>query len=387
MRVKEKSGSCDIEGRAHLGNTVNQTSLTGVTPRQAAEKDTHCGDSGPVSTAESITGNARTSLPTDRLFEFRFESIGGLGAHAAGQILATASVLGMGMNGAHFSSYGSEKKGSVVRSYIRLGPADKPIRSSAPVAQPDVIVVFHAALLNAPATYAGLRSNGTLIYAGAAEDPIPDAFTRLPKSVRIVRVDALRIAIETKSRPNAVFLGTLSAQFPFLREDIVLDYLTREFARKHPAAVASNEKAFRRGATEAEVIPSMGTGTEDLPPVPSEPLWGYSTAPIGGVLPTPGNSAWNDLSTARMGMLPVLDSSRCIHCAMCDMVCPDFCFVWSEKRDGNTITTHLEGIDYRYCKGCMRCIESCPTGALTQQPEHAGMASQLRVPLFPDLIP
>jgi len=48
------------------------------------------------------------SLPhTDRYFELRFESIGGLGAHAAGQILATAAVLRMGLNGAHFSSYGS----------------------------------------------------------------------------------------------------------------------------------------------------------------------------------------------------------------------------------------------------------------------------------------
>ena len=51
------------------------------------------------------------SLPhKDRFFELRFESIGGLGAHAAGQILATAAVLRMGFNGAHFSSYGSEKK-------------------------------------------------------------------------------------------------------------------------------------------------------------------------------------------------------------------------------------------------------------------------------------
>lgn len=358
-----------------------------MNPRQTADGATDGSGSGGGSAAESVTGEAYRELPADRLFEMRFESIGGLGAHAAGQILATAAVLGMGMNGAHFSSYGSEKKGSVVRSFIRLGPEDRPIRSSAPVAQPDVIVVFHAALLNVPATYAGLRKNGTLIYAGAPDDPIPEAFSNLPKSARIVRVDALRIAIEVKSRPNAVFLGTLSVLFPFLKTDVVLDYLSEEFARKHPGAVASNEKAFRRGATEAVIMPAIGTAEEDLPPPQSEPLWGYATAPMGGVLPTPGNSAWNDLSTARMGLLPVLDSERCINCAMCDMVCPDFCFVWSEQNDGTTITTHLEGIDYRYCKGCMRCIESCPTGALTQEPERAGMANKLRVPLFPDQIP
>ncbi len=45
-------------------------------------------------------------------FEIRFESVGGLGANLAGQVLASALVLGQGFNGAHFSTYGSEKKGS-----------------------------------------------------------------------------------------------------------------------------------------------------------------------------------------------------------------------------------------------------------------------------------
>src|SRR5512146_2096265 len=81
------------------------------------------------------------SLPhPSQFFEIRFESIGGLGAHAAGQVLATAAVLRMGLNGAHFSSYGSEKKGSLVRSFVRLGPSDRPIRTSAPVETPDGVV-------------------------------------------------------------------------------------------------------------------------------------------------------------------------------------------------------------------------------------------------------
>jgi Pyruvate/2-oxoacid:ferredoxin oxidoreductase gamma subunit len=97
------------------------------------------------------------SLPhADRFFEIRLESIGGLGAHAAGQVLATAAVLRMGLNGAHFSSVGSERKGSLVRSFVRLGRVDRPIRTSAPVEAPDAVVVFHAALLHNPATLAGL---------------------------------------------------------------------------------------------------------------------------------------------------------------------------------------------------------------------------------------
>jgi pyruvate ferredoxin oxidoreductase gamma subunit len=104
--------------------------------------------------------NIEVSLPhPGRFFELRFESIGGLGAHAAGQILATAAVLRMGLNGAHFSSYGSEKKGSLIRSFIRLGAPGQLIRTSAPVESPDVIVVFHNALLDHPATLAGMRGS------------------------------------------------------------------------------------------------------------------------------------------------------------------------------------------------------------------------------------
>ncbi len=39
-------------------------------------------------------------------FEIRLDSIGGLGAHLAGQILGELAVLKMGLNALHFSSYG-----------------------------------------------------------------------------------------------------------------------------------------------------------------------------------------------------------------------------------------------------------------------------------------
>ncbi len=330
--------------------------------------------------------NGQVSLPhPDRFFEFRFESIGGLGAHAAGQILATAVVLRMGLNGAHFSSYGSEKKGSVIRSFIRLGAPEQPIRTSAPVESPDVIVVFHGALLDHPATLAGMRDGGTLIFTGPEGDS-PAGLTRLPSTVRIIRVDAQRIAMEERSRPNAVLIGTLAAAVPFLDSDILLEALSDEFAQKHPEAVATNERAFRRGAEEFEILPQVGTASGDLPIIRSSPLWGYETAPMGGIIPAAGNMVWNDLSASRTGWLPVLDPAKCIHCAMCDMVCPDLCLVWTIEGSGPVPTAaHLVGVDYRYCKGCLRCVESCSTGALSREAETPGLAERLRVPLFPHL--
>lgn len=324
-------------------------------------------------------------MPTDRFFEVRFESIGGLGAHAAGQVLGTAAVLRMGLNGAHFSSYGSEKKGSVVRSFVRLGPAGMPVRTSAPVETPDGIVVFHAALLRNPATFGGLRKDGALIY-NAPAGPIPEPLTALPKTARVIRVDALGIAVAEKSRPNAVLLGTLCAVFPFLKADDVLHALTEEFAGKHPEAVASNTRAFQRGAAEFEVHEDVGRAEGDLPVIRSESVLGYETQPPGGVITEAGNTAWNDLSLSRTGWIPMLDHDKCIHCGSCDLVCPDLCLVWGDGAEGGKFERELMGIDYRYCKGCLRCVESCPSGALTRVAETPGLADEHRVPLFPDIV-
>src|ERR1700750_2785004 len=61
-------------------------------------------------------------------FEIRLESIGGLGANLAGKMLAEAGVLSLGLKGSSFSSYGSEKKGSPVKSFIRFCDPDVEIR-------------------------------------------------------------------------------------------------------------------------------------------------------------------------------------------------------------------------------------------------------------------
>ena len=326
------------------------------------------------------------SLPNGaEFFEIRFESIGGLGAHVAGKIVAAAAVLRMNMNGAHFSSYGSEKKGSVVRSFIRLAPADKAIRTSAPIEEPDVIVVFHSGLLAHPATLSGLKADGVLIYAGQEGD-VPEGLSRVPRTATVIRVDAQKIAIAEKSRENAVLIGTLAEAIPLLDRQCVQDALDATFAGKSEAVVAANGRAFDRGADEIEIIENIGQCDGAVPTMSSNPVWGYRTAPIGGVLPTPGNTAHNDLHTSRTGWMPVLDRDKCIDCGMCDMVCPDLCLVWSTHtgEDGKPLVK-LDGIDYQYCKGCMRCVETCSTAAMTREAELPGKADELRIPLFPDL--
>jgi len=80
-------------------------------------------------------------------------------------------------------------------------------------------------------------------------------------------------------------------------------------------------------------------------------------------------------------MMPHFHEDKCIHCAACDNVCPDFCFVWDEKPDKKgRPQMFLQGIDYQYCKGCLKCVIACPTDALSKSREDDGYADRHRTP-------
>ena len=40
----------------------------------------------------------------------------------------------------------------------------------------------------------------------------------------------------------------------------------------------------------------------------------------------------------------------------------------------------LQGIDYQYCKGCLKCVQACPTDALSEMLKQCGYAEENRVP-------
>lgn len=165
--------------------------------------------------SESIPGAG-----PDGFFGIRFESIGGLGAHLAGQILAEAGVLGCGLNGSHFSSYGSEKKGSPVRSYVRFCAPEVAIRRSDPIEHPQVVVLFHAALTGQASVTAGLVPGGTVV-ANTRLSPT-EARARLgARDATIATVDALQIAVEESTRVNSAMLGAVARACPFLDADVV----------------------------------------------------------------------------------------------------------------------------------------------------------------------
>lgn len=293
-----------------------------------------------------------------RSYGIRFESIGGLGADAAAQALAAAAVLKLGLDGAHLSPGRLERKGSHVRSFVRVSPLEQPMDS---IAKVDAIVVFHPALVRRTETFAGLRADGVLIY-NAPPKVVPEELAALPATARAIRVDAAGIAAKEKCEMAAPLMGALCASLGFLDADAVMESFCKG--------------AFQRGAKELETLSAVGTAEGDLAPLPT----------LFALAPQPASTIWNDLSAARSGFLPAFNRERCIHCAMCDMVCPDLCLVWEKGEEGGRFQRELTGVDYRYCKGCLRCVETCPASAMLKKAETAGLAERLAVPLFPDLV-
>jgi pyruvate ferredoxin oxidoreductase gamma subunit len=313
-------------------------------------------------------------------FEIRLESIGGLGANLAGKMLAEAGVLGLGLNGSNFSSYGSEKKGSPVKSFVRFCDSDVQIRDHSPVEQPHVVGVFHEALYKTVDVVSGLNSDGIVLVNSTRE------FDDIKKELHLeygtlAIIDALTIAVEEKTKVNTAMLGALYRICDFLDPDSMRNVIRKTFEKKYPHLVEPNIRTFDRGFNEVQFktyeTPESADGKAFSRPLP---LLGYITQDLGGVLTTQANSVLKDLSGSRQGFLPKYEGEQCIHCAACDTVCPDFCFVWEEGEDKRgRKQMFLKGIDYQYCKGCLKCVEACPTTALSDLREMNGYAEENRV--------
>jgi len=309
-------------------------------------------------------------------FNIRLESIGGYGANIAGKMLAEAGVLYQGLNGSNFSSYGSEKKGSPVKSFIRFAEPDTPIRISSPIEEPHIVCIFHEALIRTQPVVDGIRPGGVVI-VNTRKTPAEIQRVLNLEDVTIGTFDAMAIAVETGSRVNMAVLGAIARVADFLDPEAIKAMITDTFTKKYPMTVPGNLRCFDRGYAEVQLA-YFGPSDDRAAGARRQnaAAYGYQNMPIGGVIVNPGNMAAKDLSASRQGFLPAFNRETCIDCAQCDMVCPDYCFVWEQGVDkrGRPAMV-LKGIDYQYCKGCLKCVEACPTDALQDLREEDGYAA------------
>lgn len=315
-------------------------------------------------------------------FEIRLESIGGLGANLAGKMLAEAGVEGAGLNGVSFSSYGSEKKGSPVKAHIRFCNLDTPIRDTSSVERPHIVGIFQEALAKTVNVISGIYEDSTvLVNSRKTPAELKEQLKLLGGTIAVV--DATGIALEEKNRVNMAMLGAMFRLCPFLDPKTMKEVIRKSLESKYPQMVAPAIATFERGYQEVTIETFALPEGMSMPAFTraDTPVLGYETQPIGGLVINPGNSILKDLSISRSGMMPHFNLDACIHCAQCDNVCPDNCFVWEEQPDKKgRLQMFLQGIDYQYCKGCLKCVHACPTDALSGEREEDGVAAANRVP-------
>lgn len=303
-------------------------------------------------------------------YEMRLESIGGLGANLCGKLLGELGAKYLGLNAAAFSSYGSEKRGSPVKSFVRFSAPERDILHNSPVERPHMLVLFHHAL-----------SKTLPVTAGVEEDCIVVVNTSFePEQMReelalyggtVCCVDALSLALETKSRVNMVMLGAVAKASGFIPLEAVKNMVSDTLGKKYPALLENNLKGIMMGYDNVKIKSFEPDGRfEKVPFREIKSKWGYKNAPLGGANPHFGSTVSNDLSPSREGYIPLFIFEKCIHCGLCDSTCPDMVFQFTEGEYKGKRAMLNRGLDYHHCKGCLRCVEVCPTEALVAAKEN-----------------
>ena len=313
-------------------------------------------------------------------YEIRLESIGGLGANLCGKMLGELGVKYLDVNSSSFSSYGSEKTGTPVKGFIRYCQKEKEIRVHSPVVEPDLLVVFHQALLKDKSVWKGCSKSTSVIVALEAGQ---QHFTKEKGQVGVFYgVEAQRIAMETHSRINVVMLGAALNVMGLKSLEPGEQICRGTLGKKYPDALEGNLLGIKRGYEEVRALENMAesaaeeSGKQDnelqesddgRQQQGSEPQeWGYETAPIGGINPRFGSTVIADLSPSRQGYIPIFIKERCINCGLCHSTCPDMVFQFAKGQYKGREMMVNQGLDYYHCKGCLRCVDVCPVNALVQ---------------------
>ena len=334
-------------------------------------------------------------------YEVRLESIGGLGANLCGKMLGELGLKYLDVNSSSFSSYGSEKTGTPVKGFVRYCNKEKEIRVHSPVTEPDLLVVFHQALLKDETVLKGCSEETAIIIA--LEPGQEKTLGKLAEYAHgaCYGLEAQRIAMETHSRINVVMLGAalkvMGVEDLSVGEQICKDTL----GKKYPEALEGNLEGMRRGYEEVRELKSAhisghhavenqedannqaaeksypkrqeSTGKKQQTGAAGQsPAWGYATAPIGGINPRFGSSVVSDLSPSRQGYIPLFIKERCINCGLCFSACPDMVFQFAKGEYKGREMMVNQGLDYYHCKGCLRCVDVCPVNALVRgvESEH-----------------
>ncbi len=275
-------------------------------------------------------------------------ALGGDGANMAAKMLFDLGCEKLGLDGGYDAKYGSEKKGTPTDVSVRFCVLGNPVRQSGPTDSPHILVIFHSDLIRPLELNRGLQAGATCIVNTS----------RTPEDIRnelrlhdghVVCVEATRIAYANRSRLNMPLVAVLAKELGFPLEE-----LKRRIATKWPRVAEKNLAAFNEAigkashaAFEANRYPLVSAAVKRGP-------IGWRNMLNGGAIDALTHSTvGRDNRLAGRGNVPEFHPESCTSCGICLTVCSDpGGLLW---KDGK-----MQGIDERFCKGCMRCVEVCP---------------------------
>jgi pyruvate ferredoxin oxidoreductase gamma subunit len=290
--------------------------------------------------------------------------LGGDGANMAAKLLFKIAVLKLDLDGGYDARYGSEKTGTPTDVSIRLCKFGIPVRESGPNRRPHILSVFREKLIVSQGLVHGLQPNATVMVNTSRS---PHEIREILKlhSGKVITLDATRIALETKSRMNMPMLAMLCDQLGFPTEVV-----KQGVAEKWPRARAANLAAFDQAVGQAR-SESFEPASEYplVEPATVTPAIGYSNLLNGGAIDALTHILTPSPDAEPLGRVPVFVAELCTHCGLCLVPCPEpGSIVWKDKK--------MMAINPVYCKGCMQCVEICPTtkrGKALLEPELAAV--------------
>ncbi len=137
--------------------------------------------------------------------ELRIHGRGGQGSVTAAELIATAAVTA-GVYSQAFPAFGVERRGAPVQAFVRF--SDEKIRLRSQIYEPDYIIVQDSTLIHDVNVFSGMSEGGIAII-----NTEKDGAYDLPKGVKLIAIDATKIALEEIGLPitNTTLMGAFAA--------------------------------------------------------------------------------------------------------------------------------------------------------------------------------
>jgi len=180
-------------------------------------------------------------MTDDNMIQIRIHGRGGQGVVTAAELI-TIAAFKSGLQAQAFPSFGVERTGAPVESYVRLD--DQPIILREQIYQPNVLIIQDVSLLDSVDITKGADKK-TIIIINTAKTK-ENLKINLPKA-NIYTIDATKIALEIigKNIVNTVILGALAKVTGIINLESLKSAITEKFSG-NASIIDKNIKAVEK---------------------------------------------------------------------------------------------------------------------------------------------